>query len=534
MAGTNAAELIANGQAVIGIEFGSTRIKAVLIDEECKPIANGEHSWENHLEDGFWTYSLEEIHAGLKDCYADLKKNVKEQYGVTLKKAAAIGFSAMMHGYLAFDENDNLLVPFRTWRNSTTGPAAEELSALLKFNIPQRWSVSHIYQAILNGEEHVGKVSFMTTLAGYVHYLLTGKKVLGVGDAAGMFPIDSSICDFDAAMLEKFDALTTTKGWNKNLKDVLPKVLSAGEDAGCLTAEGAAFLDPEGDLEAGIPMAPPEGDAGTGMAATNSVGVRTGNVSAGTSIFSMVVLEKPLSNYYEEIDMVTTPSGEPVAMVHCNNCTSDINSWVGLLKDVLNTFGVNPSGNDLYTTLYKTALKGDPACKGLMAYNYVSGEQITHMEEGRPLFVKMPECDLSLANFMRTHIQSAIATLKIGNDILTKSEKVNVDKIYGHGGLFKTELVGQKIMAGALNMPVAVMQTAGEGGPWGMALLASYLVRKEEGETLEKYLANKVFKGEEGTKVDPDPVDVEGFEEFIERYKKGLSIERAAVDSMKG
>ena len=524
---------IEEGKVVLGIEFGSTRIKAVLIDGKHHPIASGSHEWENQLVDGVWTYSIDAIWNGLQDCYQDMKKDVQEKYGVKVTKLAAIGFSAMMHGYMAFDKDDKILVPFRTWRNAITEEASEKLTDLFRYNIPQRWSVAHLYQAILNGEEHVKDICFQTTLAGYIHWMLTGKKVLGVGDASGMFPIDIATGKFDAKMVSQFDEAIADKGYPWKLMDIFPEVLSAGEDAGTLTQEGAKLLDTDGDLEAGVPLCPPEGDAGTGMAATNSVRVRTGNVSAGTSVFAMIVLEKNLSKVYPEIDMVTTPSGHPVAMVHCQNCTSDLNAWVNLFREFAQTFGMEISTNDLFGKLYNKALEGDADCGGLLAYNYFSGEHVTGFNEGRPVFARTPDAKFNLANFMRVNLFTSLGALKVGLDILMKEEHVQVDQILGHGGLFKTKGVGQKILAGAIDAPVSVMETAGEGGAWGIALLASYMINKEENETLEDYLDAKVFAGNAGTKMDPDPADVAGFEVFTERYKKGLPIERAAVESLK-
>ncbi|HIR14160.1 MAG TPA: FGGY-family carbohydrate kinase [Candidatus Choladousia intestinavium] len=529
----SARDTIVQGKAVLGIEFGSTRIKAVLINEKNEPIASGSHDWENQLENGIWTYSLEAIWAGLQDSYAKMVQDVKSQYGVEVKSLAAIGFSAMMHGYMAFNKEGELLVPFRTWRNTITEQAAEVLSEAFDFQIPQRWSIAHLYQAILNGEEHVKDLSFMTTLAGYIHWKLTGQKVLGVGEASGMFPIDMNTNDYDASMVAKFDELTAPKGFPWKLADIMPKVLVAGQDAGKLTEEGAKLLDVSGSLEAGIPLCPPEGDAGTGMAATNSVAQRTGNVSAGTSVFAMIVLEKPLKKRHPEIDIVTTPTGSPVAMVHCNNCTSDLNAWVNIFKEFAEAFGVEVDMNKLFGTLYNKALEGDPECGGLLAYNYFSGETITGFDEGRPLFARTPESKFNLANFMRVHLFTALGALKVGLDILFREEDVQVDRILGHGGLFKTKGVGQRIMAAAMNSPVSVMETAGEGGAWGIALLASYLVNKKENESLEDFLNEKVFAGNEGISMDPDAKDVEGFDVFIERYKAGLPIERAAVDTLK-
>ena len=529
----NAAQVIEAGKAVLGIEFGSTRIKAVLVDEAGKPIASGAHDWENQLVDGIWTYSLDAIWSGLQDCYKNMAEDVKKQYGVEVKHLAAIGFSAMMHGYMAFDEKDTLLVPFRTWRNTITGQACEELSPYLNFNVPQRWSVAHLYQAILNGEEHVKSIKFQTTLAGYIHWQMSGEKVVGIGEAAGMFPIDSKTRDYNQTMVDKFDAKLAEKGMPYKLRDIFPKVLVAGEQAGTLTAEGAKKLDPTGTLQPGALMCPPEGDAGTGMVATNSVAVRTGNVSAGTSVFAMVVLEHELKKLHEELDMVTTPAGDAVAMVHCNNCTSDLNAWVNIFKEFAESFGVDVDMNKLFGTLYNKALEGDKDCGGLLAYNYFSGEHITGFTEGRPMVVRTPEAKFNLANFMRVNLYTAFGALKCGLDILLKEEQVKIDCIYGHGGLFKTKGVGQSILAAAMNAPVAVMETAGEGGAWGIALLAAYMADKEDGETLDAYLNNKIFAGEKGETMNPDPADVEGFDQFIELYKAGLPIEAAAVAAIK-
>ncbi|MDO5424406.1 MAG: FGGY-family carbohydrate kinase [Eubacteriales bacterium] len=531
--GNEAKQIIQNGQAILGIEFGSTRIKAVLIDDRHEVIASGSHNWENRLENNIWTYSLEDIWQGLQHSYQELAKDVQETYGVELECLAAIGFSGMMHGYMAFNEEGELLVPFRTWRNTITEEASEKLTELFDYHIPQRWSIAHLYQAILNGEEHVKDVRFFTTLAGYIHWKLTGQKVLGVGEASGMFPIDIETADFNKRMISQFDEAVAEKGYPWKLAELMPKVLVAGEDAGVLTEEGAKLLDPSGKLQAGIPMCPPEGDAGTGMAATNSVAKRTGNVSAGTSVFGMVVLEKELSKVYPEIDLVTTPSGDLVAMVHCNNCTSDLNAWVGIFKEFAEAFGVEVDMTKLFSTLYNKALEGDADCGGLLAYNYFSGEHITGFEEGRPLFVRTPDSKFNLANFMRVHLCTSLGALKTGMDLLLKQEGVQVDQILGHGGLFKTKGVGQRILAGALNAPVSVMETAGEGGAWGIALLAAYMLRKEEQETLDQYLAKKVFAGKTGEEMKPDPKDVQGFDEFIARYSAGLPIERAAVDNLR-
>ena len=529
----SAKTIIESGKAILGIEFGSTRIKAVLIDTDNKPIAQGSFEWENQLVDGLWTYSIDTIWKGLQDCYADLRKNVKAEYDCEIKQLAAIGISAMMHGYMAFGKDENILVPFRTWRNTNTAKAAAELSELFHFNIPLRWSISHVYQAILNGEDHINKIDFLTTLAGYIHWQLTGKKVLGVGDASGMLPIDSNTNNYDAEMVAKFDKLIEPKNLGWKILDILPEVLNAGEDAGVLTEEGAKKLDPSGTLQAGTPLCPPEGDAGTGMVATNAVRQRTGNVSAGTSSFSMIVLEKALSQPYEVIDMVTTPDGSPVAMVHCNNCTSDLNAWVGLFKQYQELLGVPVDMNEVFGKLYNHALEGDADCGGLIAYNYISGEPVTGLAEGRPMFVRSANDHFNLANFMRANLYASVAVLKIGNDVLFKDEKVQVDRITGHGGLFKTKGVGQRILAAAINSPISVMETAGEGGAWGIALLAGYLVNNEEKLSLADYLDKKVFAGNTGVEIAPTAEDVAGFDKYIETYKAGLAIEKAAVENKK-
>ncbi len=526
----NAKELIESGKAVMGLEFGSTRIKAVLINEGGEVLAQGSHTWENRLDNGIWTYTMDDITGGLQDCYRDLKADVKKNYDLTLTKLAAIGISGMMHGYLPFDGNDKPLTGFRTWRNTITGEAAAALSKEFNFNVPQRWSIAHLYQAILNGESHVPDIRFLTTLAGYIHWKLTGEKVMGVGEASGMFPIDDATKDYDAKMMQSFDALIAGKNFPWTLKEILPKVLLAGDDAGTLTADGAKFLDPEGDLAEGTPLCPPEGDAGTGMAATNAVAKRTGNVSAGTSVFAMVVLEKPLNKVHEELDMVTTPDGSAVAMVHCNNCTSDLNAWIQIFKEFQELFGQETDMDELYGKLYKNALNGDKDCGGLISFNYFAGEPVTGLNEaGRPLFVRKPDAAFSLANFMRSHLYGSLATLKVGCDILFKEEKVEVDRLFGHGGLFKTEGVGQGILAAAMNAPVAVMKTAGEGGPWGMALLASYRINKQ-GEDLGTYLNTRIFGSDAGEVMQPDPADVEGFNKYIEDYKKLLPCQHKAVE----
>ena len=524
---------IKNGRAVLGIEFGSTRIKAVLIDETHTPVASGDHEWENRLENGIWTYTLDDIWSGLQDCYAKLAADVKEKYGTELTMLSAIGFSGMMHGYMAFDREGNLLVPFRTWRNTITAQAAEILSETFDFNVPQRWSIAHLYQAVLNGEEHVAKIDYLSTLACYIQWKLTGKRTAGIGEASGMFPIDSEKMDYDAAMLDKFDGLVAEKGFEWKIRDILPKVLTAGQSAGTLTEEGARLLDVSGKLQAGIPLCPPEGDAGTGMVATKSVAQRTGNVSAGTSVFAMIVLEKALSARYSEIDMVTTPAGDPVAMVHCNNCTSDLNAWVNLFKEFAESFGVDVDMNRLFSVLYNKALEGEKDCGGLIAYNYFSGEPVTGLEEGRPMFVRYPDSHMNLANFMRTHLYASLASLKIGLDILLKKEDVKIDSITGHGGLFKTKGVGQSILAAAMNAPISVMETAGEGGAWGIALLAAYMKNGTKGQSLDEYLEKEVFAGMKAETMEPDSEDVAGFDAYTKKYTACLAAQKAAVEALR-
>ena len=505
-------------KSYLGIELGSTRIKAVSIDEKYRPVSSGDYTWASSYENSVWTYSLEEVWKGLKAALSAVENR---------EQIAAAGVSAMMHGYLAFDRDWNLLAPFRTWQNTITGQAAAELTSLFGFNIPQRWSIAHLYQAILNGEEHVSRLAHITTLAGYVHYMLTGVNAVGVGEASGMFPIDSETLTYDDAMLEKFDRLTAARELPWKLADLLPKVLTAGQSAGKLTEAGSALLD--GLLPAGIPFAPAEGDAGTGMTATNAVAPRTGNVSAGTSIFSMVVLEKPLKRVYEEIDLVTTPAGAPVAMVHCNNCTNDTNAWVGVLGEAARLFGASPSAGELYQKLYEKSLEGAPDCGGVLVCNYLAGEGVTHLDAGRPLVVRRPDSAFNLANFFRAQLYATMATLKIGMDILAE-EGVAIDSLTGHGGLFKTPGVGQRYMAAACNAPVTCMDTAGEGGPYGMALLAAYLLRREEGERLEDFLSNRVFAGVSGSTAAPDGAEAAAFGEYIHRYKALLQVERAAAE----
>lgn len=528
----NAKSCIESGRTALGIEFGSTRIKAILVDERNVPIASGSHEWENRHDNGIWTYTLDDIRLGLQDCYANLAADVREKYGVPLATVGALGISAMMHGYMVFDKGGRLLVPFRTWRNNTAAEAGDKLTELFNYHIPARWSIAHLYQAILNGETHVKDIAFQTTLEGYVHWMLTGRKVIGIGEASGMFPVDPETKQYDRGMLDKFNNLVAGRVPFK-VENILPEILLAGEDAGKLTPEGAKFLDPTGTLQAGVPLCPPEGDAGTGMVATNAIKKRTGNVSAGTSVFAMIVLEKELSKPYPEIDLVTTPVGDLVGMVHCNNCTSDINGWVNLFGEFAQLAGVDIPKWKLYDMLYFKSEEGDKDCGGLLAYNYVSNEHVTKVEKGRPLFVRTAEGKFNLANFMRTHLFSAFGALKVGCDIMLKEEGVRLDRITGHGGLFKTERVGQSYLAAAINAPVTVMKTAGEGGAWGMAILANYLVTRQEGESLEEYLDERVFAGQEGVTIAPDPADVAGFEEFKKRYVAGLPIVREATRSLK-
>lgn len=552
-------EIIEAGKTALGIEFGSTRIKAVLTSMKGEVLGVGFHDWENSLVDGVWTYPLEEIHAGLRSCYSSLRENIEKEYGITIKKVGALGISAMMHGYLAFDEEDNLLAPFQTWRNSNTGEASKRLTDAFDFNIPLRWTISHLYQRILDGEKHVEKLAFVTTLDSYIHYLLSGEKVSGIGDASGIFPIDSETMDYDEKMVQKFDELIScyrdgssglSIGWK--LRDVLPKVLVAGERAGVLTLEGAALLDESGNLQGGAPMCPPEGDAGTGMVATNAIAPRTGNVSAGTSTFAMLVLDKKMSRHYPEIDMVTTPTGYPVAMSHANNGTSDLNSWVNLFAEFAALMGNQGGGNktqeksglvdtskvdmgEVFSKLYVNSLNGDKDCGGLLSYGYLSGEGITKLNEGRPMYVRTPNSNMNLANFMRAHLYTSLGAVKMGMDIMLKDEGMKCERLTGHGGFFKTKGVGQRYLAAAVNAPVTVMETASEGGPWGMAILAIFLLEKEkDGKvTLDKFLDEKIFANMVGSTMEPDPEEVIGFERFMENYKKGIEIEKKAVEVLK-
>ena len=522
-------EMIAAGRTTLGIELGSTTIKSVLIGENHEALAIGSHEWENKLADGIWTYSMADVWEGVQQSYKNMAGQVKAKYGIAVEVIGAIGFSGMMHGYIACDASGDLLVPFRTWRNTTTGQAAAKLTAMFNFNIPQRWSSAHLYQAILNKESHVNDIAFITTLAGYVHWKLTGEKVLGTGEASGMFPVDSEKNDYKESFLDIFDAEVKRHDIKWQIRDILPKVLPAGEKAGALTDEGALLLDPTGTLKAGIPMCPPEGDAGTGMVATNSITVRTGNVSAGTSVFAMIVMEKELSRLYPEIDIVSTPDGKLVAMVHCNNCTSDINAWINLFDDMLKALGLEVGRTQLFEAFFTKALEGEADGGGLLSYNYLSGEHMTGLAEGRPLLVRMPDSRFNLANFARVNLYSALATLKIGMDMLIENESIGIDSLIGHGGFFKTKEVGQRFMAAAFGVPVSVMENAGEGGAWGIAILASYMINKSVDEALPDYLSQKVFAGSKCTTVVPVTDDIAGFADFVEKYKKGLDIERTAV-----
>ena len=525
----NIVSQIQEGKTSLGIELGSTRIKAVIVGEDFLPIASGSYSWENKLENGIWTYGVEDIKDGLQECYKSLSQKVYSKYGIYINKFASIGISAMMHGYLAFDKEDNLLTPFRTWRNTTTGQAAEILSKTFNYNIPQRWSIAHLYQAILNKEEHIGKISFITTLAGYVHWLLTGEKVLGIGDASGMFPIDWKKQDYNLEMISSFEELVKESSLGWRLTDILPKIIPAGYFAGNLTEKGAELLDTTGILKSGIPFCPPEGDAETGMVATNSIAPKTGNVSAGTSIFAMVVLENDLSTMHEEIDIVATPSGSPVAMVHCNNCTTELDVWVNMYHDFLKTMGFDLPKNILYDKLYDIALSSAADCSDIIIYNYHSGEPVTGFTDGVPLMIHGAKSDFNASNIMRSLIYSCLATLKIGMDILLKQENVKIENMLAHGGLFKSPITGQRFLSASLEVPVTVMQSAGEGGAWGIALLAAYSARSDKDETLEEFLQSKVFAMQKGLTLNPYKTDVKGFEKYMEKYKQGLAVERSAV-----
>ena len=528
---TQAAEIISSGKAVLGLELGSTRIKAVLIAPDNSSLASGSHGWENSQLDGIWTYPLEEVWRGIASGFADLKAEVKKEYGVELTRIASAGFSAMMHGYLVFDKNNKLLTPFRTWRNNITGEASKELTELFGYPIPQRWSIAHLQQSIIDGDAHVKEIAYITTLAGYVHWKLTGRKVLGIGDASGMFPVDSTTRDFHRERMDKFNEHNASRGFPWKIQEILPEVLSAGEEAGLLSEEGAKLLDPSGSLESGIPLCPPEGDAGTGMVATNSVRVRTGNVSAGTSVFAMLVMDKEPSKVHSEIDLVTTPDGNLVGMAHSNNCTSDYDAWISLFGEAARALGADVSTPVLYDTLLELALEADPDAGGLLSYGYISGEHITGFTEGRPLFLRSPDSRFTIANFIRAQLFTSLCALRTGLDVLTGEEGVVVDEIRGHGGFFKTAHVGQRIMAAAVNTPVSLLETAGEGGAWGMALLAAYSIRSDRGMSLPDFL-DEALAGSIGEAFRPLPADVEGFNVFLDRYRRGLSVEAAAVKAL--
>lgn len=534
---TGVVAAIPGGRTALGIELGSTRIKAVLIGPDHAPLAVGGSDWENQFVDRVWTYSLDAVWTGVQQSVAALAGDVRRRHGVGLSSAGALGVSAMMHGYLAFDAEGDLLTPFRTWRNTNTGPAAGRLSAAFGVNIPHRWSVAHLYQAILDGEEHVGRLNHLTTLAGYVHWQLTGERVLGIGDASGMFPIDRKTGGYSAPMLARFDQLAAEAGVELTLAELLPAVAPAGRPAGTLTEAGATLLDPTGRLRPGVPLCPPEGDAGTGMVATNSVAPRTGNVSAGTSIFAMVVLEDDLARVHRELDLVTTPAGDPVAMVHCNNGASELEAWVGLFAEFARALGAEVDPSDVFGTLFAAALGGASDGGGLLAYNYLSGEPITGLEEGRPLFLRAPDSRLDLGTFMRTHLYASLATLRIGMDVLQKAESVRLDRIFAHGGLFRTEGVAQRFLAAAIDTPVSVGDVAGEGGAWGVAVLAAFAADRSSGrsapeQSLADYLDTTVFAGTSVQTHLPNPVDVAGFDAFLQRYVAALPVERAAVEHL--
>lgn len=522
-------KIIETGDIFLGIEFGSTRIKAVLTDEKGEVLGIGIHDWENSFLDGIWTYPLDEILSGLSSCYASIKRDIKEKYGVTLKQIKYMGISAMMHGYMAFDKDMNLLAPFQTWRNSNTEEAAKDLSESFKFNIPLRWTIAHLYQRILDREEHVRNINFVTTLSSYIHYLLTGEKNIGIGDASGIFPIDSTAMNYDASMLDIFEEKIVEYKFPWKIREILPKVMVAGQRAGVLSKSGASLLDKDGDLQEGSILCPPEGDAGTGMVATNSIKKGTGNMSAGTSMFAMLVLDKKLNDYYEEIDMVTTPAGDPVAMSHANNGTSDLNAWVGLFREFSKLFGINISDGELFEKLYTNSLNGSPDCGNLMSFGYFSGEGITKLNEGRPLFLRSPKSEFNLANFMRAHLYSSLTAVKVGLDILTEKENVKIKKMMGHGGLFKTKGVGQRYLSAAINAPVEVLETASEGGAWGIALLALYVSQADK-YSLDEFLSKKIFDKNTGSEIMADEKDVEGFKTFTQRYLNAVDIERLSVE----
>jgi len=516
----------------LGIELGSTRIKAVAIDQSGKPLAMGGYDWENRFEHGIWTYHLDTAWQGIRESIKQLIADYNSKHKKPLGEINGIGISAMMHGYLVFDKNDSQLSEFRTWRNTITEESSKELTAAFGFYIPQRWSIAHLHRAVTTNEAHIDEIEYLTTLAGYIHFKLTGKKVVGVGEASGIFPIDSTTNDYNTVMMRKFDIIAQEHEVLWKLKDILPKILQAGENAGFLTAEGAKLLDPTGLIKEGIPFCPPEGDAGTGMVATNALTPKTGNISAGTSVFAMLVLEQKLNKPHPEIDMITTPTGKPVAMVHCNNCTADLDAWINLFSEVMQKMGIASDKTELYGSLYKSALEGDKDCGGLVSVNYLSGEHLTGLSDGRPLFIRTPNSKFTIENFMRSLLLSSMATLKIGMNILTEEEGVAVTKLLGHGGLFKTPVVGQKLMASALNIPIAVMDSAGEGGAWGIAILAAYSVNKQDNESLEDYLENKIFADSKVSTIDPVREDTEGFEKYLERYKAALEVEKAACGAI--
>jgi len=532
MFNNNLKEIISSGDISLGVEFGSTRIKAVLTAVGAKVIAKSSYGWENQLIDGIFTYDLEEVWTGLRKCYKDIAEQVKQEYGVEITRLSSIGFSAMMHGYLVFDKQGALLVPFRTWRNTITGQAADILSSHFNFNVPQRWSIAHLYQSILSKEDHAGNIDFLTTLAGYVHWRVTGEKVIGIGDASGIFPIDEATLDYNKGMIEQFNDLAEKDGFTVPLENIFPKVLTAGQSGGRLTREGALLIDPTGTLTEGIPVCPPEGDAGTGMVATNSIMPETGNISAGTSIFAMIVLEKNLSKYYSEIDMVTTPDGHPVAMVHCNTCTSDIDAWVKLFFEFAKQIDSNTDISDVYKLLYQSALKGSFDCGGLTSINYFSGEPVVKIKSGAPLLIRKADSEFNLSSFMRTHIYSSFATVKIGLDLLFNEQEIKIKKLLGHGGLFKIERIAQQMLASSLDTPVEVTGTASEGGAWGMAILAEYMSHKKQNQSLEQYLNEKIFADTESIVCYPNKEETDGFSSFLERYKKALQVEGLAVEIM--
>lgn len=525
------AQAINDGSVSLAIELGSTRIKAVLITSDFKTIASGSYQWENQFENEVWTYNLDQVWEGIRDSYKQLSAEVESKYHTNLTKIDNVGISAMMHGYLAFSKEDELLVPFRTWRNNITGPATDQLTELFNFNVPQRWCIAHLYQAILNQEEHVDKISFLTTLSGYVHWQLTGEKVLGIGDASGAFPIDETKGDYDETFMKKFSQLDEVQQYSWETREIFPKVLKAGEDAGRLSEAGAKLLDPLGHLQSGSRMAPPEGDAGTGMIATNSIRKRTGNISVGTSAFAMVVLDKPLQKVHREIDIVTTPAGTNVAMVHADNCSSDIDAWAQIFQQFAERLGIQLSPEQLYETLFLDASKADPDAGGLFNYSYLSGEVITEVDDGRPMFVRTINSNFNLPNFIQTQLYGAFAPLAIGMDTLTEDEQIKLDVMIAHGGLFKTPVIAQQVLANALNTPISVMETAGEGGSWGMAVLAAYMAKSLE-MSLEDFLDQEVFAAPETMTLNPEPAGVQGYADYLAQYQTALPAERIAGEKL--